>query len=58
MNKPTKFPHNFHTKELFMSRSNRRVFMMQVVAGGTALASATMVSAAPKRVEENEPEVQ
>lgn len=38
-----------------MSQSNRRVFMMQVVAGGTAMATATIVSAAPKRVEESEP---
>jgi hypothetical protein len=37
-----------------MSESSRRVFMMRVAAGGTALASA-MVSAAPKRVEESEP---
>ncbi len=37
-----------------MQASNRRVFMMTVVAGGTALACG-QVAAAPKRVEENEP---
>jgi len=37
-----------------MSQSNRRVFMMQVAAGGAALTSAA-VSAAPKPVDENEP---
>jgi len=38
-----------------MSNSNRRVFMMQVAAGSTVLTSSTMVAAAPKKVEENEP---
>jgi len=38
-----------------MKQSSRRVFMMQVVAGGTAMAATSMVSAAPKRVEESEP---
>lgn len=38
-----------------MTASNRRVFMMKVIAGSTVLASASQVSAASKRVEENEP---
>ena len=38
-----------------MSQSNRRVFMMQVIAGSTAVTASAIVSAAPKRVEESEP---
>lgn len=37
-----------------MSRQNRRVFMMTLAAGSTALASAG-AQAAPKRIEENDP---
>jgi hypothetical protein len=37
-----------------MKPSNRRVFMMHVVAGGTALAC-SQAHAAPKKIEESEP---
>lgn len=38
-----------------MSQSNRRIFMMQVVAASTAIAGSTAASAAIKQVDENEP---
>lgn len=38
-----------------MSQSSRRVFMMQVVVGSSAIAATAMVSAKAKQVEESEP---